>query len=119
MPLLHITPADKQTALCTIAKMLQETFNIETASEFDGDICCVYRNKGEWVRFRITPDCLAPRGFTWYVWGPKPKTLDLEAQTAIVSKDHMGFQCIEKDAHVLRIARKYFFECVYESSDDE
>jgi hypothetical protein len=119
MPFLLITPAGKQMSLYTIAKMLQLKLEIKTSPEFDEDICCVSKNDDEWIRFSITPDGAAPRGFTWYVWGPKPETLDLEAQAATVLGKCMGFPCIEEDAHVLRIARKYFFKCGYESNDDE
>jgi hypothetical protein len=110
-------PAHHQTALNNVSATLQMNLVFKTYPESDGDIGCVFRNEDEWVRFRLIPNATAPRGFTWYVWGPKPETLDLEAQTATVLVNTMGFPSIDEDAHVLRIAQKYFFKCGYESDE--
>ncbi len=118
MPFLNITSAGQQVALNNVATMLQTKLDFNTTSEFDDDICCVFNNDAEWVRVRLVPNATAPRGFTWFVWGTKPETLDLEAQIATVLGHVMGFPSIEEDAHVLRIARKYFLKCGYVSDDE-
>ena len=105
MPIHFATPT-----LIKLAALLGPSLGVKKP-EYDGDTCILYKNKDEWVSIRLDPNPYSGRGFTYTVWGYKPQVLDEEAETARIIDNVMGFPGIEEDAHVLRIARKYFFKC--------
>ena len=71
-----------------------------------------------WIRLDFHP--FNTRGYTIRVTGPKSELQDIEAKIAnIVDGGFMEFHNIDKDEDALRLAKKYFFKCGYESDGSE
>ena len=75
------------------------------------------KNDAEWFRIKFTPHPCT--GYTMMLTGPKRiNVMDLEANVGDFGGDTLCFPHMEEEKYVLRLVRKYFIECGYESEDD-
>lgn len=79
----------------------------------------VRQSKDAWFAFSLNHNPFAPKGYTISVYGPKPAQLDTEALGAHDLGETIRFDGFDDEERALRIARKYFIRCGYESSDDD
>ena len=87
-------------------------------SEYEGKgQTCFRKNSTEWFRIKFTPHPCT--GFIMTLTGPKPRTMDLEAEVGYFGGDTLCFSHMEEERYVLRLARKYFIQCGYVSDDEE
>ena len=76
---------------------------------------CFRKNDKEWfcIKFSDLPYSIA--GLRMELSGPKPTDMDAEADGGYPVGDMLLFACMEEMKYVLRLARKYFIECGYET----
>ena len=73
------------------------------------------KNDAEWFRIKFTPHpCI---GYTMMLTGPK-RIMDLEASVGDSGGNTLCFPHMEEEKYVLRLVRKYFFDCGYVSEDE-
>ena len=77
------------------------------------------KNDNEWFCIKFSALPYGIPGLVMDVSGPKPKKMDMEAMVGYFGGDKLLFRCMQEEKYVLRVARKYFIECGYETEDDE
>ena len=106
-----------QTRLEKLAKDMSVELG---ACVLNGKNHCRVFTKDAFIKIRLDFHPFNTRGYTIRVTGPKSELQDIEAKIAnIVDGGFMEFHNIDKDEDALRLAKKYFFKCGYESDGSE